>query len=353
MGMLTTNVYKAEKKDIPFVVVGIANADDEDDDDEYYPATITAKKVPPVHAGKTVLFYNAYANPDNPDLAESIVKEQLSQLRPDHNHLVIRSIGAPIKTFEKITNTTETTSFGNSTYATIDHHHDDKGDEAGTLNLLWQHCIDDVHSSDTVIYLHNKGSYHPSKANDMLRRFLTQGALSEECMSMPSTCNVCSSRMSPLPHPHTPGNMWVAKCEYIKKLIHPLKFEAKMEEFRAFTDFHNTSRGGKAWCSGNGRFAFEHWVHSHPSVTPCDLSDSNYVWGYGGVPVNDFEMILEPAPRFEKGRYEKGDCSHHTAAQGRKLEYRLSEYDFLYNETVNPDTWWGWRFWNVTSSTDF
>ena len=45
---------------------------------------------------------NAYANLDNPDLAESIVKEQLSQLRPDHNHLVIQSIGAPIKAFEEI-----------------------------------------------------------------------------------------------------------------------------------------------------------------------------------------------------------------------------------------------------------
>lgn len=24
--------------------------------------------------------------------------------------------------------------------------------------------------------------------------------------------NVCSSRMTPVPHPHTPGNMWAARC---------------------------------------------------------------------------------------------------------------------------------------------
>lgn len=32
---------------------------------------------------------------------------------------------------------------------------------------------------------------------------------------------ICSSRMSPLPHPHTSGNMWLAKCDYISQLIDP------------------------------------------------------------------------------------------------------------------------------------
>ena len=68
-------------------------------------------------------------------------------------------------------------------------------------------------------------------ANDILRKNLTRGVLPEECKNMPSTCNVCSSRM------HTSGNMWVAKCEYIKKFINPLKFEASMNECAKFMNF--------------------------------------------------------------------------------------------------------------------
>ena len=77
------------------------------------------------------------------------------------------------------------------------------------------------------------------------------GALSKECAMMPEdTCNVCSSRFSPVPHPHTSGNMWLARCDYIKKLIDPLIFEAAMNSL----DYD----GGEAFlaCDGRGRVSF-------------------------------------------------------------------------------------------------
>ena len=284
----------------------------------------------------TTIFYNVYANPKNIALAKSIVKEQLSGLRPEHNNFVVRSIGYPIEVL------------GNNSDVTVVHHHDAEGDEPGTLDLLWKHCTNEVHSSNQVIYMHNKGSFHPSDANDKLRKFLTRGVLSEECENMPSTCNICSSRMSPLPHPHTstPGNMWVAKCEYIKKLINPLKFEARMVEYAKFMNFKWVKDDG---CQGSGRYAAEHWVHSHPSVNPCDLSTSDYVWNYDGLPENESEMMLlkpAPAPRYEQEAYvKKRVCGR----VGVNPEQRLKEYSFLYNDTAVPSTWWGWGFFNVSS----
>ena len=135
-----------------------------------------------------------------------------------------------------------------------------------------------------------------------LRKFLTRGALSEECSNMPSFCNFCSSRMSPLPHAHTSGNMWAARCEYVRKLMHPIQFEAKMAIL--YPGYVNNS------CIGTGRYSAEHWIHSHPSARPCDLSNDRFTWNYDNIPTDDLEIKLEPAPRFEFMKYVKKTVQH-------------------------------------------
>ena len=272
------------------------------------------------HSDIVPVFYNVYAKADRISPTTSIIKEQMAQLRPEHK-VFVRSIGVPVE----IENTT-TIRF------------DEEGDEVETLGLLWQHCRD--HTSDKVVYIHSKGSFHPSSANDRLRRFLTRGALSEECLNLPSSCNTCSSRMSPLPHPHTAGNMWLARCEYVQKLINPLEFDLRMARTA-----HAEKYVSVPWCVGLGRFAAEHWIHSHPSNMPCDLSPDDYIWGYSRVPRGNFEMKLEPAPRFEINKYVKK--RHSCFFQETKLiGPRLKEYKSLYpNETV-PEAWWGWKFYD-------
>eukprot|EP01082_Thalassiosira_pseudonana_P007088 g6215.t1 g6215 contig22:9008-9673(+) len=54
---------------------------------------------------------------------------------------------------------------------------------------------------------------------------------------------------------------------------------------------------------GHGRYFYEHWVHSHPSVEPCDLSTDNFVWNYNGVPSVPFAKDVQPAPRFDFKKY--------------------------------------------------
>ena len=61
-------------------------------------------------------------------------------------------------------------------------------------------------------------------------------------------------------------------------------------------------------CIGTRRMAAEHWVHSHPSVKPCDLyTDKIFQWGYqnltetSGEKPGDFDFHLAP-------RYGWSDC---------------------------------------------
>jgi hypothetical protein len=196
------------------------------------------------------VFYNVYADPDDIVNAQDIVIEQMQHVRPEHRVLV-RSIGAqfPIENATRI-------------------RHDQEGSEIETLGLLWDNCRDSPHAeNDTVVYIHTKGSFHPSDENTMLRRWITPAALSRECSQMPPFCNICSFRFSPHPHPHSPGNMWAARCSYIKLLLDPLKFEQKMEQFYIINKMKESPPE-----IGTGRFAAEHWVHSHPALKACDLS---------------------------------------------------------------------------------
>ena len=199
-----------------------------------------------VKDGSIPVFYNLFvANESDSSRVLDIVTEQKALLRPEHKPFFIQSIGP----FElKIP---DATVLGHSRF----------GDEMITLNSLWDYCKRNQWV-DMVVYLHSKGSLRNTQENENLRKFVTAGALSKECASMdPSMCNVCSSRFSPLPHPHTSGNMWLARCDYVRKLIDPLDFERRMDEFTT-----NCTEEAKESCDGRLRFSAEHWIHSHPSV---------------------------------------------------------------------------------------
>jgi len=239
--------------------------------------------------------------------------------------------------------------------------HVEKGDERLTLISLWDHCRAHPEESSIVTYLHSKGTFHPSDTNDLFRSFLTRGATSKTCLeatlktnttqdnknsttttdSSTLTCDVCSSRFSPLPHPHTPGNMWTARCSYISQLVDPRNFETEMNRF------NNEIAHEKILSNiGAGRFSQEHWVHCHPTVRPCDIfgklpRKSLYSTGYpkkGQVPNpgDVFPMDLQAAPRISYGQYD-------IHRQRPTLKLRLAEYERFYNQTP-PDYWYGWNF---------
>jgi hypothetical protein len=264
------------------------------------------------------VFYNLFTSRTNRSDAErvqNLVFEQLAALRPEHHPVYVHSIGRRLH----ITNTTLLT-------------HQREGSEMITLHSMWEFCK--TNRDKKVVYLHSKGSFHAKHENDLLRNLMTLGALSRECANLPTYCNVCASRFSPFPHPHTPGNMFLARCEYVAGLIDPADFPSRMKDVPGV---HNET---VEWRYGSGRFSSEHWIGSAPSLKPCDLYTSGqYAWGYTGLPEKvdvgrDFKLL--PAPRFPMVVYKTMRTTGYWAT---KL-HRLEEYLVLYNETPD-EAWWG------------
>lgn len=157
------------------------------------------------------------------------------------------------------------------------------------------------------MYIHNKGSYHPSETADVVRRLGTRAALSRACS--PSgrkryRCNACGLSFRLVLHLHYAGNMWSADCGYVRELLHPqvytrvryhlcphLVLDAQTERSgdgdqrphprrRHPAEKHcflNTSDAAKL-ISANGwhRFAHERWIASHPSLLPCLVYRGSY-----------------------------------------------------------------------------
>lgn len=140
--------------------------------------------------------------------------------------------------------------------------------------------------------------------------------------------------------------MFLAKCSYVQQLIDPAVFEQEMAIVRriAVGSLAETGLVGvHPSCFGAGRFAAEHWIHSHPSVKPCDLhTDPKFTWGYknldgGKIGTGPEDFLMELGPRYHKKKWSEG-CIY------SDLNHRLNEYKLLY-DVVPEDDWWGWKFW--------
>jgi len=303
---------------------------------------------------KIPVFYNLYTKSvEDIPRVQKLMEQQLITLGPSHTKVYVRSVGAPI-------NITKVSTLGGDSIEVQVLRHDDEGWEFEALGLLWDYCRE--HDSEKVIYLHSKGSFHTTLQNEKLRQVLTEGATSDECRNLPSTCNICSSRMSPIPHVHTSGNMWLARCDYIVKLKNPRLFENAMDSiyddvkdtYLIKNDINNLGKKLHPSCLGQGRFAAEHWVHSHPDVMPCDLSPSKaYIWGYSNIPrISEWlqELDLKAAPRFPLESYlnkhAEGCANNFTDALVYKRRL-IHEYQQLYDyeeHQISP-SWFGWNLY--------
>ena len=317
----------------------------------YKPSTLSSDNI--------AIFYNTFFAEDKQKsfLALSFIKEQLhsrsTSIYPNASLYYI-SLGEDIK----IPNCTNCKQL----------EYIPKGNEVSTLSKLYEFCIE--HPDKNVAYIHNKGSFHPSRNNDLLRRMLTKAVFSEECLLLKNPhkskrsidtsshcqCNVCSARFSPLPHFHTPGNMWVSTCSYVSKLIPPDIFGKKMDNA---TECASTERFGRAskiagTHVGRGRFAAEHWINSHPDVCPCDVYPGTFLWAYERLPSNDnWKPDLVYAPRFpmiEDYEEEEYLLSVRKTIQGAwfSLVGRIHEWKTVYGKIPDENSW----VWNYYKSSE-
>ena len=244
-----------------------------------------------------------------------------------------------------------------------------EGDESITLEKLHDYCK--LHQDERVIYIHNKGSYTKSHGNRILRNVLMKAITSTDCLEMPSSCNTCSSQFSGSPV-HYPGNMWVADCDYVAKLIPPQEFaslkqkvvdhaknntkpiendylETRLEDGTWFK-FHNSTLWmyeRESWLGVN-RYAMEHWIGSHPDILPCDVFSR--VDGYPKIGYNVLQTKLQPASMTPTLRWAPGMGFKEHWTNKYKIHPwfrkagRLYEYRFLYKKEPDKDSWF-YSFW--------
>lgn len=300
------------------------------------------------------VFYNIYVpSADKKYRAMSIIKEQLDERR--HSPFLNSA-----DLFYNVIGYNATDEIqqecGNNCHPI---QYTEQGDESLTLQAMYEYCLD--HPDTLVTYIHDKGSLHPTPNNRHFRSLLTKGAFSDQCQTIDSndehTCNVCGARFSPFPHMHVAGNMFSAKCSYIQKLIPPNQFRDKMEGLMEAVMQHakdpsipkpTFQQYQDEYFVGRNRFAMEHWIGSHPQVTPCDVYPGEYLCGYIDLPKSTdmWTPSLEVAPRFPVSLFEK------RAAKGSWFcgQARLLEFQYLYGERPPEDSFI-WNFYSEAFKT--
>jgi hypothetical protein len=155
------------------------------------------------------------------------------------------------------------------------------GFEEHTLQELFEYCQE--HEDHRVIYVHTKGSYHSSPGQNRWRRHMTDAVASPDCIARAhiEDCDLCGLLFIARPTHHFTGNMFNARCSYIRRLIPPLEFEARMNVVyngaRSLVDNGTLTAIlfdlNVPWNMGTQRYAMEHWHGSHPSSEIiCDVA---------------------------------------------------------------------------------
>jgi hypothetical protein len=237
------------------------------------------------------------------------------------------------------------------------------GNEVDTLQALWEYCQNNP--QDIVTYIHNKGSFHNNAFNDRIRQMATKAALDcriELAKTIPahrSHYNTCAARLTILPQYLSSGNMWSARCGYVRGLLPPRNYEGAMQKMYDETLFrpdydeqHNSclkpirSRENHL---GTGRFAYERWIWSHPHVVPADIAPSDKVMHKSLKTIRGYNVTLPTwKPHFR--RSFGGNPKNFALDQGfgvssfARLEGRLHEWKHLYG--LEPkNTSWIWSFY--------
>lgn len=237
--------------------------------------------------------------------------------------------------------------------------HYEAGHEDVTLTNLHEYCIQNP--SKSVIYMHPKGSFHNRRTQNYWRRHMTMAVGHEKCLQAleENSCDSCGLMFDVIPTEHFHGNIWMAKCSYIRKLHSPAVTREKrqdtlrqLERENATIQFSLCPR--KTWNLGMDRFLWEHWLGSHPSLRPCDLSPSSEdrYWKTHTRNLSDF--VFAQAPRHRIKNSHMPSCPIKDDSVWTNRTWRLQEYFLLpgklfrwvneYNEVPAEDSWiWKWH----------
>jgi hypothetical protein len=231
--------------------------------------------------------------------------------------------------------------------------HFDEGGEIDTLSELYTFC-QTAEDSTRAVYIHNKGSFHPGIGNDRWRRAMTDAVTDERCLKPANeTCDLCGLQFVAPPKMFNillPGNFFAASCKYVKRLLSPSTFAEKLPKLqrgKTWRSFQFNTIKKKRWVLGSGRYAAEHWITSHPSIMPCDLSVQEDYWYWEGHDHSKDEFQWSMWPRSDANR--SGQTKWPESIKDGNPDLRLREYGLLasqlyrwinlYNSTPSESSW--------------
>jgi hypothetical protein len=168
------------------------------------------------------------------------------------------------------------------------------------------------------------------------------------------------------------GNFWAADCSYVNRLVPALDFEDRLRQIQLRA--HQLQNQSQLLLNlqedndlnfGRGRYASEHWILSHPSLRPCDLTHTVELkhW-FKGWKSKDFNWSMAPIEPLEgKWPYQPWKMTKRVKKNEALLrrEYfllpgRILRWFALYNEVPPPSSWvWSWfpdgQFWRQAVET--
>jgi hypothetical protein len=141
---------------------------------------------------------------------------------------------------------------------------------------------------------------------------MTDAVTHELCLQPAAdTCNVCGLQMYPICSIFFPGNMWTAQCSYVNQLLPPISFESQMwnvyfhAQQQQTPPFEYDLYAPVDACFGTNRYSSEQWIGSHPTLKPCELSDTGnaYIWASEGHEELQFNFSQAPHGGFNSSGY--------------------------------------------------
>jgi hypothetical protein len=239
-------------------------------------------------------------------------------------------------------------------------HQFDRNYEGETLRQLHRFC--QQYPTHRVSYMHTQGpmQLRNQAGNAELIRHMSMAVTNELCLQPESeTCNVCGLIFYTLWTFFFPGNMFVASCEYVNRLLPPAEFEDQMKAFvgklllqRVRSQVTTNLFPDRMDYFGLDRYGIDHWIGSHPSLKPCDLSNSWHGLEYWREdrPASVFNWSM--APRQNGAPFDLWRSTERQVLDSESLRRReyfflagqLSKWYMLYNEAPSP---FSWTWWNL------
>ncbi len=339
---------------------------------------------------KSTIFYNIFIDPRDTANGIRIIKEQTQQM-----FQLLTDRKQPIPTlYYNMIGYNYSEPFCPSTMTCHLNRYYSKAFEEVTIQNLYDYC--QHHPRDIVYYLHNKGSYTPSnrKNNERWRVSLTDFlfrkgttyfdyddddeynnnnivASSSKSAYHDSSpihhpqqqqqrrrgCNVAGESWKPHNFWHFPGNFWVAKCSYVRKLLPPKDYDiASSKMVLDLLKGTNAAPNATLYCLasylrtmyevqpkwanlvvGMNRYIYEKWIASHPDLVPCDAYDTFF-----NTTFHMFDVIPSVKTWSHLHDAYKYDW--------KRLYGRLYEFQYLYDGRVPPNTSFFWKYYRGTET---